>query len=205
MNTERGKFVEKLTNPINSISVFGGSAPKPGESAYQQAKSIGRLLGESGYSVITGGYIGTMEAVSQGAFESGAHVVGITCDQIEAWRPILANQWVQEEIRCSTLLERIYALISQCDAAIALPGGSGTLAEISVMWNLIHINAIPVKPLIIMGEEWKVIISNLLSVFTLYYPEKNLPWLSFTSDTTEVVEILNQHFETGYRTGQHYI
>ena len=68
------------------ISVFGGSSPKPGDLAYEQAYYLGKLIGEAGYTVLTGGYIGTMEAVSRGAAEAGGHVIGVTCDQIENWR-----------------------------------------------------------------------------------------------------------------------
>ena len=50
-----------------NISVFGGSQPREGESAYTEAMELGRLLAQHGHTVLTGGYIGTMEAVSRGA------------------------------------------------------------------------------------------------------------------------------------------
>ena len=107
------------------ITVFGGSSPKPGEEAYQQAYQLGCLIGEAGYTVLTGGYIGTMEAVSRGANENGGYVIGVTCGQIETWRPVSPNRWVQEEMRFDTLRDRMYALIDNCDAALVLPGGGG--------------------------------------------------------------------------------
>src|SRR5690606_21772609 len=106
---------------MKRISVFGGSKPRPGEPDYEQALRLGSLLGAAGYTVLTGGYIGTMEAVSRGAAEAGGHVVGITCDEIEAWRPVKHNQWVLEEQRHGTLRERLSALIDGCDGALALP------------------------------------------------------------------------------------
>jgi hypothetical protein len=63
--------------------------------------------------------MGTMEAVSRGAAETGGHVVGITCDEIEAWRPVGPNPWVQEQLHYPTLRQRLYALIDSCDAALA--------------------------------------------------------------------------------------
>ena len=57
--------------------------------------------------MLTGGYIGTMEAVSRGAAEAGGHVIGVTCEEIEAWRPVRVNAWVKEEIRRKTLMERL--------------------------------------------------------------------------------------------------
>ena len=110
------------------VTVFGGSTPRAGEPAYEEALQLGRLLGQKGCVVLTGGYIGTMEAVSRGAAENSGHVIGVTCDEIETWRQVGPNKWVQEELRFATLRERLYALIENCDAAIALPGGIGTLA-----------------------------------------------------------------------------
>ena len=88
-----------------------------------------------------------MEAVSRGAHEAGGHVIGVTCEDIEAWRPIKANAWVMEEIRKKTLVERLHTLIHESDAAFALPGGAGTLTEISLMWNLMIVESLHRRPL----------------------------------------------------------
>ncbi|MEO5887867.1 MAG: hypothetical protein ABIQ77_09400, partial [Anaerolineales bacterium] len=85
------------------VSVFGGSQPRADSTAYAEAQELGRLLAERGHIVLTGGYIGVMEAVSRGAHEAGGHVIGVTSEEIEAWRPIKANSWVMEEIRTKTL------------------------------------------------------------------------------------------------------
>ena len=74
------------------VSVFGGSQPKEDDAAYAEALALGKLLAERGHIVLTGGYIGTMEAVSRGACEAGGHVIGVTCEDIEAWRPVPSNQ-----------------------------------------------------------------------------------------------------------------
>ena len=159
------------------ITVFGGSQPKPGESAYEQALHLGSLIGEAGYTVLTGGYIGTMEAVSRGASEAGAHVIGVTCDEIEAWRPVKPNPWVAEEIRFPTLRQRLYALIESCDAALALPGGVGTMTEISLMWNLLLTAAIPPRPLITIGSGWRAVVSQLYAHNGNYIPPLQRQWL----------------------------
>src|SRR5512139_2410435 len=104
-----------------NITVFGGSQPKEGDPAYREAFELGRLLAQAGHTVLTGGYIGTMEAVSRGANGAGGHVIGVTCEEIEKWRPVKPNRWVIEERRRSTLQERLTDLIKGCDAAIALP------------------------------------------------------------------------------------
>jgi uncharacterized protein (TIGR00725 family) len=106
-----------------NITIFGGSSPQPGSVPYQNAYNLGQLLAKAGHTVLTGGYIGTMEAVSRGAAEAGGHVVGVTCSEIENWRPTKANAWVTEERIFPTLQDRLHELIFNCDAAMALPGG----------------------------------------------------------------------------------
>ena len=69
-----------------NITVFGGAQPKEGSAAYEEARELGKLLAERGHAVLTGGYMGTMEAVSRGASEAGGHVIGVTCIDIEEWR-----------------------------------------------------------------------------------------------------------------------
>src|SRR5512141_753457 len=103
------------------ISIFGGSQTQEGDAAYSEALLLGRLLAERGHIAMTGGYIGTMEAVSRGACEAGGHVIGVTCAEIERWRPIGANRWVKEEWKRESLVERMQLLVTQCDAALALP------------------------------------------------------------------------------------
>ena len=140
------------------ITVFGGSQTYPEEPVYQQALQLGKLIGEAGYTVLTGGYIGTMEAVSRGVAERGGHVIGVTCDVIEAWRQVKPNRWVAEELRFQTLHQRIVALVENCDGALALPGGVGTLAEITFMWNLLLTSSISPRPLITIGSGWQAVI-----------------------------------------------
>lgn len=164
------------------ITVFGSSHPKPGEPMYQEAFLLGKLIGANGHTVLTGGYIGTMEAVSRGAAISGAHVIGITCDQIEAWRPVQPNSWVMEERRYATLPDRVLALIEGCDVAFGLPGGPGTLTEIAMMWNLLLTDSISPRPLILIGDGWAEVFKALFANLGDYVPVNQRKWLSFASD-----------------------
>lgn len=173
-----------------NISIFGGSAPQPGSEPYQQAYELGQLLAKDGHTVITGGYMGIMEAVSRGSAESGGHVVGVTCKEIEKWRPTKANHWVKEERVLPTLQDRLHELIFKCDAALALPGGPGTLTEISLTWNLITIHALPQKPLILIGDEWFKIITNMYSNLDQYIPPSQRDLLFFAKDNIEACKRL---------------
>jgi uncharacterized protein (TIGR00730 family) len=173
------------------VTVFGGANPKPGEDPYEEAVRLGRRLGEYGHTILTGGYIGTMEAVSRGASEAGAHVIGVTCREIEAYRPVKANAWVREEWYLETLVERLMALIRGSEAAIALPGGAGTLAEISLMWNLLIIHSLPPRPLILLGKEWKNIFQEVFSQLPSYTGIKERNLIQFADSIEEVVALLD--------------
>jgi uncharacterized protein (TIGR00730 family) len=178
------------------ITIFGGSQPKPGEAAYTQAFQLGRMLGAAGHTVLTGGYIGTMEAVSRGAAEAGGHVIGVTCAEIEAWRPVRPNAWVQEEMRYPTIRQRLFALIELCDAALALPGGVGTLTEVSAMWTHLLSGAIAPRPLILIGAEWQSLITQFYEAFGAYIPQVQRRWLSFAPDVEDAVQKLSISIET---------
>lgn len=175
------------------ISVFGGAQPKEGETAYAEALELGKLLAERGHTVLTGGYIGTMEAVSRGAKEAGGHVIGVTCEDIEEWRKVKANPWVMEEIRKKTLVERLHTLIHESDAAFALPGGAGTLAEISVMWNLMIVESLHRRPLILIGRGWQSTFDQFFNEFNSYMTAPQRQILQFAEDVQTAVKQLESY------------
>lgn len=172
------------------ISVFGGSNPKTGSEAYQQAYLLGKLLGEECYTVLTGGYMGTMEAVSHGAAESGSHVIGVTTDEIEHWRAEGPNPWVKEEIRLKTFRDRLYTLVDDCDAAIALPGGIGTMLEICLTWNLMTINVLETKPLILVGEAWQAVFNTFIKELSVYIPIETREYIAYAPDPKSAIDLL---------------
>jgi uncharacterized protein (TIGR00730 family) len=174
------------------VSVFGGSQPKPGSAAYLEAQALGTALAEHGHTVLTGGYVGTMEAVSRGAAEARGHVIGVTCEDIERFRPMGANAWVKEELRTTTLMERLETLIGRCDAALALPGGPGTLTEISLMWNLMIIQSLQPRPLILIGEPWQTIFDQVFLGMQNYTGAAQRELLRFAPDIEAAVEMIDE-------------
>lgn len=173
-----------------NISVFGGSQPKEGDSAYIEAMELGSLLAQRGHTVLTGGYIGTMEAVSRGAYEAGGHVIGVTCEDIENWRKVAPNQWVKEERRKKTLNERLQVLIQDCDAALALPGGAGTLTEVALMWNLMIVESRHRSPLILIGRGWQSTFDQFFKDFDGYMSASQKGMLQFADDIKTAVLLL---------------
>jgi uncharacterized protein (TIGR00730 family) len=173
-----------------NITIFGGAQPKEGTPAYEEARELGSLLAQRGHVVLTGGYMGTMEAASRGAHEAGGHVIGVTCSDIEDWRKSKPNQWVKEERRKKSLSERLMALIEGSDAAMALPGGPGTLTEISLMWNLMIVESLPKRPLILIGQSWDYLFDNFFTEFESYMSPSHRELLYFADDVKEAVEQL---------------
>jgi uncharacterized protein (TIGR00730 family) len=176
-----------------NITVFGGSQPAQDSNAYTEAYLLGQLLAQAGHAVLTGGYVGTMEAVSRGANEAGGHVIGVTCLEIERWRGTGANAWVKEERKFETLRQRLDGLIDGCDAAIALPGGPGTLTEISLMWNLMIVDAIHRRPLILVGHGWQAMFDQAYAELNDYFVPKQRALIQFTPDVQSAVQLLNHN------------
>ncbi len=126
-----------------SVAVFGSARLRPGDAEYEAARRLGALIAREGWAVRTGGYNGAMAAVSEGAAGEGGHVIGVT---VAGWAHRLApNRWVGEERAAEGLLARIEELLDS-DAWVAVAGGIGTLAELSLAWNLLQIGDLTPAP-----------------------------------------------------------
>ncbi|MCA9971889.1 MAG: LOG family protein [Anaerolineales bacterium] len=172
---------------IPVISVFGSSAPRPGSVDYEQARRVGRLLAEAGAAVATGGYGGTMLAVSHGAAEAGGHVIGVTSAQIEQFRPGGANAYVAEVVHYPTLRERLLHLVTQNDGMIVLPGGIGTLSEMTLAWSFLQVGEVPPRPLVLLGAMWRETVTAVLGGG--YVPEKHAQLLRFAEAPETAVRL----------------
>lgn len=172
------------------VSVFGSAQPKPGTPRYKEAYQVGKLLAEHGHTAMTGGYAGTMEATSRGAKEAGGHVIGVTVGQIERKFGSKRNPYVDEVIHYDTLYDRLHHLVAKCNAAIALPGGIGTLSEVALTWSLLQLDEIGRMPFILLGAGWH-------DSITRYYGDgefiraEYLRLLSFAQTPEEAVTLLN--------------
>lgn len=171
----------KRSQPV--ITVFGSSRPAPGSQAYETAQQLGTALAQAGFAVATGGYGGIMEGVSRGAKEARGKTIGVTA---EAFRSP-ANSWVEEEIRVKTWQDRLLKLVELGSGYVVLPGGTGTLVELAVVWEWINKGFLPYKPVVILGEFWQPVISAIPSTEV-----PNNPTLR-AQDVREVVLLLRQH------------
>lgn len=145
---------------MTAIAVFGSSATATGSEEWAEAEGLGRAIAERGWAVATGGYGGTMEAVSAGAASAGGRVIGVTAPSVFPSRSG-ANPHVSEEVVELTISSRIARLVDSSDAVIALPGSIGTLAELIVSWNAAFVAPFrgePPLPVVAVGDTWEMII-----------------------------------------------
>ncbi len=170
------------------IAVYGSATVEPDHEHYQAAQTVGRALAQAGYSTMTGGYGGIMEAASRGAAEAGGHVIGVTCEQIELIRPRPANQWVREEVKYATLNERLNHLVQKADGYIVMPGGLGTLNELVLVWELMRVEEIPVAPILCFGKFWRATLSDFMS--NPYLPARYHDLITFFDRPEQVITSL---------------
>ncbi len=185
------------------VAVFGGSGIVEGSPEYRAAYRLGVRLARAGFAVITGGYIGTMEAVSRGAHEAGGHVIGVPCDAIERWRPVGPNQWLHETWHTRTLMERLQRMMGGAHAAVVLPGGVGTLTEMALYWNLLFVGEISPRPLVVVGEGWHRVLRSLYDHLAAHFPSRARQLLTWVPHVDAAVDLLENWRKTQGR--QHTI
>ncbi len=148
------------TKPI--ITVFGSSRPREGEPDYEEARALGDSLAAAGFAVCSGGYGGIMAAVSRGAKEAGGRTLGITAEFFAA----RVNRWVDEEVRVRTWQDRLFELVRRGAGFVACKGGTGTLVELAVVWEMLNKRVMPAKPFVVLGNFWVPILERVREVET---------------------------------------
>lgn len=136
------------------VTIFGGAKCGEADVEYTQARRVGELLADSGFTICTGGYLGVMEAASRGAHERGGRVLGIVMNQFKA-EP---NRYLTDKVATPHFYERLQRLITRSVGFIAIRGGMGTVTELSLVWNKIQTGVIGPRPLVLLGDCWPPIV-----------------------------------------------
>jgi uncharacterized protein (TIGR00730 family) len=144
-----------------TITIFGTAKTTSNEPVYTLAYETGKLLAQTGFTIVTGGYGGTMLAAAKGASEAGGEIIGVTCS---AFKGSTANEYITREIVTNSLDERLDTLIKLGRAYVVLPGGTGTLLELAKVWELKNKGFIKAdKPIILVGGFWKPLVDLIAS------------------------------------------
>ncbi len=143
------------------VAIFGTGRARPGDQAYETAFEVGRALANAGFTIVNGGYGGTMLASAKGASQAGGAVIGVTCTAFKRSRP---NEFVTQERSTDSLDQRLDTLLELADDYVVLAGGTGTLLELAKVWELKNKGFLDErKRVILVGGFWQPLIGLVVS------------------------------------------
>ncbi len=134
-----------------AICVFGSARTKPGDEEYEKARTVGRLIGESGLAVITGGGPGAMEAANRGARDAGALSVGLN---IELPHEQGINRYCDIAVEFHYFFVRKLMFVRYSSGFVVFPGGFGTLDEMFEVLTLIQTRKAVDHPVVLVGSSY---------------------------------------------------
>jgi uncharacterized protein (TIGR00730 family) len=153
INKEFEMGFKKLGRLGPAVTVFGSARFRPGEPYYELARQTGRVFAEAGFTVLTGGGPGAMEAANRGAHEAGGPTYGLNIILPHEQHP---NPYVNDSFEFNYFFVRKVMLVKYSCAYIVVPGGLGTLDELFEAATLIQCQKIGPFPLILVGGKfWK--------------------------------------------------
>ena len=190
-----------MTTTAKIITVFGSSRLEEGHADYAEALELGRSLALAGFAVCTGGYGGVMEAVSRGARDSGGRVLAVTSSFFRA----RANRWVEEETQVATWQDRLFELVRLGDGYVACKGGTGTLVELAVVWEMLNKKAMESRPFVVLGDFWQPILDRVREVergHVSRWGESSDPLVHAAATPAEAAQFLSARLSPGAAHGK---
>jgi uncharacterized protein (TIGR00730 family) len=190
MRSEIQNGFERLAHVRRGVSFFGSARIPEGDPAYALARETARQLGEAGFTIISGGGPGIMEAANRGARDAGAESVGLNIELPFEQEP---NGFQTIELEFHYFFTRKIMFVRYANAFVVFPGGFGTLDELFEALVLIQTGKIRNFPIVLMGTEfWEGLLdwmqTRLLADGTIDADEMGL--LRVTDDPAEVVRIV---------------
>lgn len=180
--------IESLSKLRNAVTIFGSARVAPDDPYYQKTEKLARRLAEKGFSVITGGGPGIMEAANKGAAEAGGKSVGMNIRLPFEQKP---NVYANISIDYKYFFIRKVMFVKYAVAYVIMPGGFGTMDELFEALTLIQTRRIKSFPVILMGSEyWKGLldwIKNTMIRDGMILPE-DLDFIEIIDDPDEVVK-----------------
>ncbi|MFA6471476.1 MAG: TIGR00730 family Rossman fold protein [Candidatus Latescibacterota bacterium] len=189
----QGEFVEgfdALSKIGPAVSIFGSAKLKEGSPYYEAARTIGRILSESGLVVITGGGPGIMEAGNRGAAEAGNLSVGLN---IELPSEQMPNEYQNLSLEFRYFFVRKMMFVKYSIGYIIFPGGFGTIDETFEALTLSQTEKIKHFPVVLFGTKyWGGLLDWLKSTMLAEgcILEKDLNLIQITDDPEEAAKII---------------
>ena len=180
------------------VTVFGSARFKEDNIYYNQAREFGKRIAGSGFTTLTGGGPGIMEAANRGAFEMGGKSVGLN---IRLPFEQVANKYVQKSITFEYFFVRKTLLIKYSYAFIIMPGGFGTMDEFFETLTLVQTKTITTFPLVLFGKEYykelMEAMQDMAAKGTISKEDMNLVLL--TDNIDEAMDHIFKYIRTNYK------
>jgi uncharacterized protein (TIGR00730 family) len=149
-----GELVEgfdSLSGIEPAVTIYGSARLSPDNELYRQTEEIARRLGELGFSIVTGGGPGVMEAANKGAREAGVSSVGLNIQLPEEQE---CNAYATQTITFNHFFVRKVMLVKYATSFIIMPGGLGTLDELTEVLTLMQTGKIKPFPVVMFNSEY---------------------------------------------------
>ncbi|RUM58344.1 MAG: TIGR00730 family Rossman fold protein [Persephonella sp.] len=192
-----GDFVdgfEVLPQFIPAVVFYGSARVKEGDKYYEVARELANRLVKKGFSIITGGGPGIMEAGNRGAMEGGGKSIGLNISIPMEQKP---NPYATTILNFRYFFVRKTMFNKYASAYVLFPGGYGTLDELTETLVLIQTKKLKPFPIILYGSEfWNGFVSWIKETLlekNKYIDERDFELLSLTDDLEEIVNIITRN------------
>lgn len=188
-----GELVEgfdKLSGIEPAVTIYGSARIKADDQLYVQTEEIAYRLGKEGFSIVTGGGPGVMEAANKGAIRANVTSVGLNIEISDEEGP---NNYTTKLITFHHFFTRKVMLVKYATAFVIMPGGLGTLDELSEVLTLIKTHKIRPFPVILFNSEyWKGFLDWLQNTVLdrSFICKEDLDLLRLCDSSDEVVDII---------------
>lgn len=188
---------ERLACVEEAVSIFGSARTLPDHPHYQLAEQIARRLSDAGLNVVTGGGPGIMAAANRGAYHGKSLSIGLN---IQLPHEQHSNPWQNVSHTFQHFFARKYVFVKLALAYVVLPGGFGTLDELSEAITLIQTRKTRRIPIILVGSEfWGGLVEWFRTQLAgqKMINTEDLDLITVTDDPDEVVRIVTTHYAQG--------
>ncbi len=203
-----GEFVsgfDALSDVEPAVSIYGSARLKPEDELYTVTKEIANKLGKMGFSIITGGGPGVMEAANRGAAEAGAKSIGLN---IKLPEEQVGNIYTTRSLTFNHFFVRKVMLVKYASAFVIIPGGLGTLDELTEVLTLMQTYKIKPFPVVLYEDNyWQEFLDWLRnkSLIKGYISEEDLNLLRICRSPDEVAETIHRWYHKHELAGKQAI
>ncbi len=192
-----GEMVEgfdKLSGIEPAVTIYGSARLRAEDELYAQTEEIANRLGQMGFTIITGGGPGVMEAANKGALKAGAKSVGLN---IELPEEQVSNPYTTKSITFNHFFARKVMLVKYATAFIIMPGGLGTLDELTEVLTLMQTHKIRPFPVLLFNSQyWKGLLDWLKNLVLVreFISESDLNLLRVYDRIDEIIEAVQRWY-----------